>query len=105
MLTQAAYGEMGMPNDAETGLLLAGSAGFRAIARDGPLGAVETPLFPPDAREPDFLVLRTGSGLRVRRPIVSTALVEAVDADRRVVRLAGSRREIASLPEHVPIAG
>jgi hypothetical protein len=104
MLTRAAYGEMGMPNDAETGLLLAGSAGFRAIARDGPLGAVETPLFPPDAREPDFLVLRTGSGLRVRRPIVSTALVEGVDPDLRVVRLALQRKDAARLPEHVPIA-
>ena len=94
-----------MSTDPETTMLLAGSAGFEAVARDGALGTVETPLFPPDAREPDFLILCIRGWTGTRRPIVSTALVEAVDADRRVVRLAGSRREIARLPEHVPIAG
>ena len=94
-----------MSTDPETTMLLAGSAGFEAVASDGALGTVETPLFPPDAREPDFLVLRIRGWTGTRRPIVSTALVEAVDADRRVVVLASSRREIARLPEHVPIAG
>ena len=94
-----------VPDDTETTMILAGSAGFEAVARDGALGTVETPLFPPDAREPDFLVLRIRGWAGTRRPIVSTALVEAVDADRRVVRLAGLRDEIARLPEHVPIAG
>jgi hypothetical protein len=91
--------------DPETTMLLAGSAGFEAVARDGAIGMVETPLFPPDAREPDFLVLRIRDWSGTRRPIVPAALVEGVDADRRVVRLAGLRREIARLPEHVPIAG
>jgi hypothetical protein len=91
-------------NDPETTMLLAGSAGFEAVARDGALGTVETPLFPPDAVEPDFLVLRVRGWAGVRRPIVSTALVEAVDAEQRVVRLAGLRDDIARLPEHVPIA-
>jgi hypothetical protein len=91
--------------DPETTMLLAGSAGFEAVAQDGTIGTVETPLFPPDAREPDFLVLRIRDWSGTRRPIVPAALVEGVDADRRVVHLAGSRREIARLPEHVPIAG
>jgi hypothetical protein len=90
--------------DAERGILLAASAGFAAVASDGVLGTVETPLFPPDAREPDFLVLRIRVRSRTRRPIVSTALVEDVDPDRRVVRLGLSHTDVAGLPEHVPIA-
>jgi hypothetical protein len=93
-----------MANVGETGTLLACSAGFAAIARDGVLGTVETPLFPPDAREPDFLVIRAGPWPRTRRSIVSTALVEDVDVERRCVRLAASKRDIDRLPEHVPIA-
>ena len=94
-----------MSHDPDTTSLLARSAGFEAVARDGVLGTIETPLFPPDAREPDFLVLRVRGGTAgTRRPIVSTALVEGVDEERRVVRLAGLRRDIAQLPEHVPIA-
>ena len=94
----------GMANDAETRQRLAASAGFRAVASDGPLGVVETPLFPPDAREPDFLVLRIRAWSRTRRPIVSTALVEAVDVESRVVLFSGRRQELERMPEHVPIA-
>jgi hypothetical protein len=93
-----------MANDVDRGALLATSAGFRAEAADGPLGVVETPLFPPDAREPDFLVLRVRVRTRTRRPIVSAALVEEVDAESRTVRLAGRRSELERMPEHVPIA-
>jgi hypothetical protein len=93
-----------MRKDAETLQVLAASAGFRAVASDGPLGSVETPLFPPDAREPDFLVLRVYGWARTRRPIVSTALVEEVDAESRTIRLSGRRRDIERMPEHVPIA-
>jgi hypothetical protein len=94
-----------MTSEPETALLLAASAGFEVVGRDGAIGTVETPLFPPDTLEPDFLVLRVRGRAGTRRPIVSTALVEGIDADRRVVHLAGSQREIARLPEHVPIAG
>lgn len=90
-------------NDRELSLL-AGSAGFGAIATDGVLGLVETPLFPPDAKEPDFLVLRVREASRIRRPVVSTSLVSEVDSGRRLVRLACSRKEILRLPDHVPIA-
>ena len=81
---------------------LAVSHGFLVVASDGPIGEVETPLFPPDADEPDYLVIRTGA--RRRRPVVSTALVDHVDAARRLVFLRGSGKEIASLPEHLPLA-
>lgn len=84
--------------------LLALCVGFDVEARDGAVGVVETPLFPPDETTPDFLVLRVGSRLHPRRPIVATALVEYVDLERRVVHVSGRSDEIARLPEHLPIA-
>ena len=87
----------------DTDLLLALSGGFAVEADDGPAGVVETPLFPPDGTEPDFLVLRIG-GVHSRRRFVSAALVERVDAAARTVYVRGSRVEIESLPEHLPFA-
>jgi hypothetical protein len=92
---------MGETPDTDT--LLAFTCGFAVEAEDGPVGVVETPLFPPDRREPDFLVLRVGRILP-RRPVVRTALVEGVDAKTRIVRIRGRRAEIAHLPEHLPLA-
>lgn len=83
---------------------LAACHGFRVVADDGTVGEVETPLFPPGSREPDYLVLRTGGFLHVRRPIVSVALVAGVDAEQETVFVRGSAREISSLPEHLPLA-
>lgn len=80
---------------------LAVSHGFVAVAEDGPVGYVETPLFPPDAEEPDYLVVRTAS---LRKPVVSTALVDHVDGARRLLYLRGSGTEITALPEHLPLA-
>jgi len=87
-----------------TGDLLARAAGYTATAEDGDVGSVETPLFPSDSREPDFLVLRVRTRGRTRRPIVSCALVADVDPARRVVRLRAARSDVLRLPEHVPIA-
>jgi hypothetical protein len=84
-------------------ILLGLSGGFTVEADDGPAGIVETPLFPPDATEPDFLVLRIGR-LSPRRPIVSTALVEHIDPHARTVRVRGSRADIERLPERLPLA-
>jgi len=84
--------------------ILALSSGFRVVAHDGPVGVVETPLFPPDEAEPDFLVLRVGDRLHQRRPVVPAALVERVDPHARVVHVHGSRNVIAALPEHLPLA-
>jgi hypothetical protein len=100
---------MGMPQRtrARGETLLAGCVGFAVIASDGVVGVVETPLFPPDAREPDFLVLRIPDSAEMpgpHRPIVSVALVQEVDPELRIVRLGGRTRDIVRLPEHVPIA-
>lgn len=84
--------------------ILALSSGFTVVAGDGPVGVVETPLFPPDQSAPDFLVLRVGDRLHQRRPVLPAALVERVDPHARVVRVHGSRDEIARLPEHLPLA-
>jgi hypothetical protein len=83
---------------------LASCNGYSVEASDGPVGEVETPLFPPDRAEPDYLVLRVGSFIRVRRPVVATVLVEGVDSRRRLIRVRGTRDQIASLPEHLPLA-
>ncbi|HXH97230.1 MAG TPA: hypothetical protein VNH40_08480 [Gaiellaceae bacterium] len=88
--------------DTETVLALCG--GFSVEASDGTVGVVETPIFPPDGATPDFLVLRIGGRVRPRRPVVSTALVESIDARGRVVRVRGSREDILHLPEHLPLA-
>lgn len=93
-----------MAGDTPTDVLLALSAGFSVHTRDGVVGVVETPLFPPDQATPDFLVVRVGGRLHSRHPVVAAALVEEVDASARVVRVRGARDEIARLPEHLPIA-
>lgn len=90
--------------DREGHRILAHCSGFSVEAADGVVGKVETPLFPPDAAVPDFLILRTFGRVRVRRPIVATALVERIDLGRRVIVLRGTQRQIASLPEHLPLA-
>lgn len=72
--------------------------------RDGVVGVVETPLFPPDQATPDFLVVRVGGRLHARHPVVATVLVEDVDPAARIVRVRGRRDDISRLPEHLPIA-
>ena len=92
-----------MFQDAQVETLLSLSSGFTVEASDGVVGTVETPLFPPDDTVPDFLVVRVGR-LNPRRPVVAAALVEAVDATARVIRVHGRRDEILRLPEHLPLA-
>jgi hypothetical protein len=84
-------------------LFLAFSGGFEVRASDGVLGVVETPLFPADVAEPDFLVVRVCDGGDARRPVVSAAFVEAVDAERRIVFVHGETALLARLPEHLPV--
>jgi hypothetical protein len=84
---------------------LTGCEGFHVLAEDGLVGKVERPLVPPDGSDPDFLIVRLPRRrLRTRLPVVSTALVSGLDSARRLIWVRGSRREIASLPEHVPVA-
>ena len=91
-------------SDREGHRILAHCSGFSVEAVDGVVGKVETPLFPPDAAVPDFLILRTFGRVRVRRPVVATALVDRIDLSRRVIVLRGTYREITTLPEHLPLA-
>jgi hypothetical protein len=84
--------------------MLAHCHGFDVIADDGPAGVVETPLFPPDADEPDYLVVRAGRRLVPRFPIVSVALIERVDVERGRVHVAASASAVKDLPERLPIA-
>ena len=83
---------------------LASCNGYVVEASDGPVGEVETPLFPPDRLQPDYLILRVGGHVGVRRPVVAVALVEEVDRLRQLVRVHGTKAQIKSLPEHLPLA-
>src|SRR3954447_22382641 len=97
---------------------LANSAGFDVLASDGLVGVVETPLFPPNAAEPDFLVVRVLQGSETRRPGLSTALVKCVPLERPAVCVRGAPHTLARgavcvrgpshtlvrLPERLPIA-
>jgi hypothetical protein len=73
------------------------------IASDGLCGFVETPLFPPDGREPDFVVVRMSGSARARFPIVPVALVEAVDPRAETVVVGLTRAEVGRLPETLPL--
>lgn len=85
-------------------LLLAGYAGYRLDAEDGPVGVVDTPLSSGSGTAPDFLVARTGPLLCQRRPVVPVSLVTHVDAAARVVTVRSTDGEIAAPPEHLPVA-
>jgi hypothetical protein len=86
------------------GEALALSAGYEVAADDGVVGEVETPLFPPDRNDPDYLVLRTRGRFRTRYPVLPVVLVDAVDTVGRVVRVRGATEQIRGLPEHLPVA-
>lgn len=77
---------------------------FVVEASDGRVGKVEQPIFPPDRSEPDYLVLRAGGLLSLRRPLVATELIEDVDIRGRRIRVRGTRAEIESLPQRLPLA-
>ena len=78
-------------------------AGYIVVARDGICGTVDTPLFA-ERGQPDYLVLRLGSRIRPRYPIVALTFVESIDMDRELVYLAVNREELATLPEHLPLS-
>jgi hypothetical protein len=79
--------------------------GFAAVGADGPLGRVDTPVFPPRSPVPDFLIVRTNrAGRRSRRPVIPVARVAAVDEATRVVVLSGTVDELEHLPEYLPLA-
>jgi hypothetical protein len=93
---------MTMPGD-RTASALACSHGYLVIGRDGPLGIVATPLFPPEGDEPDYLVVRRRRRRRrASHPLVHISLVRS--AEPGVVRLAATSEEIDRLPERLPLA-
>lgn len=85
-----------------TPTMLACSHGYLVVGRDGPLGVVETPLFPPEGDEPDYLVLRRRKRLRASHPVVHVSLVRS--AEPGLVRLAATSDEVDRLPEGLPLA-
>lgn len=93
-----------MPGNDERGAALASCSGYRVEASDGVVGEVDTPLFPPDRSEPDYLILRAGNPLGALRPVIAAALVDEVDALDRRVRVRGTRADIESLPGNLPLA-
>jgi hypothetical protein len=78
--------------------------GFRVEATDGPSGVIDRPLYPSDGGEPDYLVVRTGSRLNPRYPVVPTELVDGVDRYTRHVHLGVPATTVRHLPEHLPLA-
>jgi hypothetical protein len=79
--------------------------GFTAVARDGEVGEIIALVFPPDRREPDFIVVRAGRRTRERRPLVTTALVSDIDPRRRLVFLDVTMDDVMALPEELPVLG
>lgn len=90
-----------------TGQALARCHGFLALAADGQFGEIETPLFPPDWREPDYLIVKVTvpGSRRPRRPVIPVSLVEDVDDERRTVHLRGAVKQLAHMPEALPLTG
>jgi hypothetical protein len=82
---------------------LARCHGYLVAAHDALVGEVETPLFPPAAAYPDFLILRVAGPRGPRRPVIAAALVEDVDPAARILYVRGTRDEIEALPEHLPL--
>ena len=82
---------------------LGGCHAYRAVARDGICGTVETPLFPPEGGLPDFLVLRLDGRQRPTFAIVHAALVSWVDRERELVYLDATGTDLERLPAHLPV--
>jgi hypothetical protein len=83
---------------------LASCNDYLVEATDGEVGTVETPLFPPEGSDADYLVLRVAGFSEARRRVVPAALVKDVDSRRRLVRLRVTKAELDRLPEDLPVA-
>ena len=103
-LPPSAYLRPAVPIPDHSVAVVARCHGFIAVASDGVVGEIETPLFPPGADEPDYLIIRLARALRPRLPVVWAGLVQEVDAERRLVYLDATREEIRHQPEHLPLA-
>jgi hypothetical protein len=105
ILRFSAYGGIVSRIDGRSRLLSA-CHGYAVYANDGLAGEVETPLFPPDAAVPDFLVLRITCRGRLFPRFVSlpVRLVLDADADGRQLRVAVDRATLERMPDNVPVA-
>jgi hypothetical protein len=97
-------GIVGAGNSGQRGL--AHCQGFLTLAEDGPLGEVESPLFPPGTDEPAYLVLRTEDpDGQVRHPVIRAGLVEEIDQERGLLFVRGTVKELAHLLPPIDIGG
>jgi hypothetical protein len=80
--------------------------GFEVTGKDGAIGEVETPIFPPGSDLPDFLVVRVDHHGRLfpAFAVVPTGLVETVDPVRRSVGLDLRIADVDRLPSRLPVA-
>jgi hypothetical protein len=81
---------------------LAGCHGYAVAAREGPIGSVETPVFPEAGIEPDYLLVRTAEAIPGTFRVVPAALIRTVDPAARTIVLAADLEAVASLPEQLP---
>jgi hypothetical protein len=65
---------------------------------------VETPIFPPDGGEPDYVVVRTDGRAGPRYPIIAAVLVGAVDPNRELIYVDLDKEEVGRMPEQLPLA-
>lgn len=82
-----------------------GCEGFRVFADDGYLGVVEAALFQIRLDKPDYFVARVRRWVGSRYPVIAVSRVVTVYPPDRILFVAGSRSELARLPEQLPISG
>ena len=82
---------------------LATCHGYLVTAGDRQIGRVETPVFAFGAREPDQLIVRTSDSIAGTFRVVPASLVEDLDPERRLIRLAVGSDALAAFPERLPL--
>jgi hypothetical protein len=76
--------------------------GDSVVAEDGILGDIEAIVLS-ERRVPLFMIVRAGSLLRPRYPVVPVSLVTGVDAARRMVDVRGQLAAMRRMPETIPL--
>jgi hypothetical protein len=76
--------------------------GDSVVAEDGILGDIEAVVLS-ERRVPLFMIVRAGSLLRPRYPVVPVSLVTGVDAARRMVEVRGRLAAMRRMPETLPL--
>jgi hypothetical protein len=76
--------------------------GDSVVAEDGILGDIDAVVLS-ERRVPVFMIVRAGSLLRPRYPVVPVSLVTGVDAARRMVKVRGRLAAMRRMPETLPL--